>query len=89
MTIRTTKKTLTFARPFVLGGVGPLPPGSYDVETDEELVESLSFPFYRRVATMIHLRRGGATQVYLVDPTDLEACLVRDVATAEFPASSG
>ena len=38
----------------MLKGVGrELPAGSYRVATDEELIEGLSFPVYRRVATMI------------------------------------
>jgi len=30
-----------------------LPPGRYEVVTDEEMIEGLSFPSFRRVATMI------------------------------------
>ena len=30
-----------------------LPPGSYEVITDEEMIEGLSFASFRRVATMI------------------------------------
>ena len=54
MTTRTTSKIVTFARPFTLKGVDRiLPPGEYRVVTDEELIEELSFPVYRRMATMI------------------------------------
>ena len=54
MTTRTTSKIVTFARPFTLKGVDQiLPPGEYRVVTDEELIEELSFPVYRRMATMI------------------------------------
>ncbi len=49
MTLRTTSKIVTFARPFTLRGVGRLlPAGNYPVVTDEELIEELSFPVYRR-----------------------------------------
>jgi hypothetical protein len=35
-------------------GVGRfLPAGNYEVVTDEELIEGLSFPVYRRVATIM------------------------------------
>ncbi len=56
MTIRTSKKTVTFRRPFVLGGFDEvLPAGAYSVETDEELLEGISFPAYRRILTLIQL----------------------------------
>jgi hypothetical protein len=54
MTVRTNSKTVTFAHPFLLKGVDRiLAAGDYQVVTDEELIEELSFPVYRRVATMI------------------------------------
>src|SRR5690349_20118352 len=54
MTIRTSSKTVSFARPFLLKGIDRvLAAGQYKVITDEELIEELSFPVYRRVATMI------------------------------------
>jgi hypothetical protein len=57
MTKRTSKKTVTFRKPFVLGGFDEvLPAGAYSVETDEELLEGISFPAYRRILTVIHLR---------------------------------
>ena len=54
MTMRTTDKTVTFHRPFLLKGVDrELPPADYRVVTDEELIEGLSFAAYRRVSTVI------------------------------------
>jgi hypothetical protein len=56
MTIRTSKKTVIFRRPFVLGGFDEVvPAGAYSVETDEELLEGISFPAYRRILTLIQL----------------------------------
>src|SRR5438309_4561628 len=53
-TTRTRDKTWTFSKPFMLKGVDRmLPAGEYRVSTDEELIEGLSFPVYRRVATMM------------------------------------
>lgn len=91
MTIRTTKKTVIFARPFILGGFDEmLPAGVYNVETDEELLEGLSFPAYRRVLTLIHLpatpRHPGVTRTLTIDPNELEAALERDEASATVPA---
>jgi hypothetical protein len=54
MTIRSRRETVTFRHPFQIRGVDRLlPPGAYEVVTDEEMIEGLSFPAFRRVATMI------------------------------------
>jgi hypothetical protein len=82
MTIRTTRKTVTFARPFILKGVDRiLPAGDYRVLTDEELIEELSFPVYRRVSTMIFVPTESASSVEMVpvDPVDLETAQERDL----------
>jgi hypothetical protein len=84
MTTRTSTKTVTFRRPFNLAGFGEeLPAGTYNVETDEELLEGISFPVYRRIATLIHLHaHAGLTQTLTVDPQALDTALVRDQALA-------
>lgn len=82
MSLRTIRTTVTFARPFSLGGVdGVQPAGTYAVETDEELIDGLSFAAYRRTATWLILpaRPGSATaEVARIDPVELEAALRRD-----------
>lgn len=85
MTMRTRDRTWTFAAPFMLKGVDRLlPAGDYRVATDEELIESLSFPVYRRVATMIFVPgRGGSVEMLTVDPADLQTARERDSAQAE------
>lgn len=80
MTTRTTRKTVTIARPFCFSGMdGTQPPGTYTVETDEELIEELSFPVYRRTATVMLLPSpsggAGSGQVVNIDPLELEAAL--------------
>jgi len=90
MTIRTSKKTVTFRKPFVLGGFDEvLPAGAYSVETDEELLEGVSFPAYRRKLTVIRLRaksnNPGLTRSLTIDPNELDAALKRDQAPAELP----
>ena len=73
---------VTFARPFTLKGVDRiLPPGDYRVLTDEELIEELSFPVYRRVSTMIFVPTESASSVEMVtvDPLDLQAAQERDL----------
>lgn len=92
MAIRTSKKTVTFTKPFVLGGFDEvLPAGAYSVETDEELLEGVSFPAYRRILTLIHLHprpsRPGLTRTLTIDPNELDAALQRDQAPAEVPVA--
>jgi hypothetical protein len=82
MTIRTTRKMVTFVRPFMLKGVDRiLPAGDYRVLTDEELIEELSFPVYRRVSTMIVVPAGSASSVEMVkvDPQNLQMAQERDL----------
>jgi hypothetical protein len=86
MTVRTTKRTVTFANSFTLGDFNEvLAPGTYDVETDEELLEGLSFHAYRRTLTLIHLpaKSGhrGLSRTLTIDPNELDAALKRDVAS--------
>ena len=54
MTTRSRRETVTFRHPAQIKGVDRvIPAGSYEVVTDEEMIEGLSFPCFRRVATMI------------------------------------
>ncbi|ABD86518.1 hypothetical protein [Rhodopseudomonas palustris] len=54
MTMRSRRETVTFRHPFRLPGIERvLPAGAYEVVTDDEMIEGLSFPVFRRVATMI------------------------------------
>jgi hypothetical protein len=72
---------VTFAHPFLLKGVDrELPAGDYRVVTDEELIEGLSFPVYRRVSTMIFVPGQSTSSVEMVtiDPQELEAAQERD-----------
>jgi hypothetical protein len=45
---------IIFKHPFRIKGIDRLlPPGAYEVITDEEMIEGLSFASFRRIATMI------------------------------------
>ena len=86
MTVRTSTKTVTFRRPFNLEKIDKaLLAGAYSLETDDELLEGLSFPAYRRVLTLLHLRptrsHPGLVQTLTVDPEELDAALIRDQMT--------
>ncbi len=83
MALRTTPSSVSFSRPFELKGVdGPLPAGSYEVETEEEIIETLHRTVYVRVATLLIIRSTGMTRTVTVDPSDLETALERDRAMA-------
>ena len=54
MTTRSRREMVHFKHPFRIKGVDRLlPSGDYEVVTDEEMIEGLSFASFRRVATMI------------------------------------
>ena len=75
MTIRSRRETITFRRPFRIRGIDrQLPPGPYQVITDEEMIEDLSFASFRRVATMIMVpagTRGSAMEMVSIGSVDL------------------
>lgn len=80
---RTKRVTVTFKHSFSLKGVDRrLAAGRYEVVSDEELIEGLSFPVYRRVSTIIFLPPHGSssTEMVNVDPADLAAAQERDQA---------
>lgn len=93
MTVRTSRRTVSFRRPFALGQVdGLLPAGDYTVETDVELLEGVSLQAYRRIQTLIYLRdlpgHPGVTQIVAIDPDELDAALQNDRVSADAPVGN-
>jgi hypothetical protein len=83
MITRTKQVALTFNHPFSLNGVNrQLAPGQYEIVSDEELIEELSFPVYRRVSTLIFLPLDNQSSIEMVnvDPAELSAAHARDSA---------
>lgn len=83
MTERTTESEITFLHPFVLSSlVMPLEAGTYRLVVDEELIEGLSFPAYRRTGTHLEIPAVGAMmstrQLLQVHPQELEAAMHKD-----------
>lgn len=78
--MRIRQETVRFQNAFTLDGIeGKQPPGAYIVEFEEQLIEELSFPAYRRVATVIRLSpQAGWHEAVSIDPRDLDAALERD-----------
>ena len=94
MVTRMTRKTVTFRKPFVLDGFDRAqPPGDYVVETDEELLDTMTRVVLRRTETRIDIqpRPGNPTfrESVPIDPADLEQALARDAAAEAAPASGG
>jgi|SaaInl4_150m_RNA_FD_contig_21_669567_length_705_multi_5_in_0_out_0_1 hypothetical protein len=94
MATRTTKRTVTFSKPFILSGFDEeLPAGDYLVDTDEDLLQSLSFPAYVRVLSVIHLPdKSGIprlSRALTIDPHELDSALMRDQGLPEFFPSDG
>ncbi len=75
MLSRTRREEVVFKNPFFLKGwAEPHSAGTYTVEIEEELVQELSFPVYRRVSTTMTrqpTRAGDLVQVVPVDPRSL------------------
>jgi hypothetical protein len=81
MVTRTSSRQVTFRRPFLLSGFEAMQAaGTYTVDTEEELIDALSFSAWKRVATVMQLARGGAMEYLPVDPDDLSGALMRDGA---------
>ena len=76
MTMRSRRETVTFKHPFQIKGIDRLlPAGDYEVITDEEMIEGLSFASFRRVATMIMVSaaapRGSTMEMMSIGSIDL------------------
>jgi hypothetical protein len=84
MATRTTTKQVTFRRPFLLTGFDAVQTaGTYTVDTDEEMIDALSYPVWRRTGATLHLLRAGAMEFVPIDPDELSRALLRDGAQPE------
>ncbi len=85
MTARSRSEAAVFGKPFLLKGIDRmLPPGEYRIVTDEELIDGLSFPAYRRVSTMIFvpgIHGASSVEMVAIDPLDLQGALDRDASS--------
>lgn len=88
---RTTRRLVTLNAAAVVDGLGELlPAGVHEVETDEELLQGLSFTAYRRVRSYIRLAgEAGESRVLVMNPAALDAALDRDLAMTAAPGGEG
>ena len=80
---RTHREIMVFRRPFRLRGWSEAQPaGTYVVETEEELIEGLSFAAYHRISTTItrEVLPGATRQTITVDPVELAKAHAADLA---------
>ena len=76
MTTRTRRETIHFKHPFRIKGIDrQLAPGAYEIVTDEEMIEGLSFPCFRRVATLMMIPgavpRSSTMEMISISSADL------------------
>jgi hypothetical protein len=85
MMTRSRTEVLVFQKPFRLRGLDrTLPAGRYNLVTEEELLEGLSFPAYRRVSTTMLVpseRSASSLEMITVDPQDVSAAKDQDSST--------
>ncbi len=73
MTIRSRREAVIFKHPFRITGIGRLlPAGTYEVITDEESIEGLSFAAFRRIATMIVVPGASASMREMISIGSVE-----------------
>lgn len=88
MTTRSRREIVHFKHPFRLTGIDRvLSPGAYEVITDEEMIEGLSFASFRRVATMIMVPgiapRNSSVEMVSISSADLSDAQRRDASAVD------
>ena len=85
---RSRRETVTFKHPVWIKGIDrQLPAGAYEVVTDEEMIEGLSFPCFRRVATMIMIPgvppHHSSIEMISISSTDLADAQQADAVASQ------
>lgn len=81
MPIRSTRTQLIFHHRFQLREFdSPLPARTYDIDTDEEVIEGNERTIYTRTATLIHVHGLGTSRIVTIDPTGLLEAAELDAA---------
>lgn len=82
MDSRTTTELVEFRHPFVVSSrSGVMPAGRYRIETEEEMLDGISFPAWRRTNMTIArhgLSSGRLIQALSITPAELVAALTAD-----------
>jgi hypothetical protein len=84
---RSRRETVIFRHPFRIKGIDrELQAGAYEVVTDEESIEGLSFPCFRRVATLIMVP-GAPPQHQSIEMIAINSVDLADAQQADAVAS--
>ena len=80
MITRITRRTVTFRKAFMLTGFERAqPPGVYMVETDEQVLDTITRVAVRRLETRMEIYpRPGNSESVPIDPVELAQALRRD-----------
>lgn len=79
MPTRTSHSHVTFRRPFRLAGMDAVAPaGSYQVDLEEERLDTLTVEAWRQTAVILQVTSAGVTDHVTVDPQELRDALLRD-----------
>jgi hypothetical protein len=79
MSTRITRTELVFMHPFILDGMDAVQPaGSYTVETEEESLDTILSPAWRRVQTVMVIVNASQTEYLPITPDQLHEALMRD-----------
>lgn len=89
METRTTKKQVTFAKPFRLAGMEAVqPPGTYTLTLEEQQLGALRFIGWRQIDATLELRCHGATEYFAINMQDLREALLRDTDQSTDPPAA-
>ncbi|MGD0190585.1 MAG: hypothetical protein ABSD74_07575 [Rhizomicrobium sp.] len=84
MSTRSVSRSITFRRPFILSGFETVQAaGTYVINVEEEAIENLSFPAFRRLSTQMQIPTLGGFEHRFVNPVELDEALLRDAAQDE------
>jgi hypothetical protein len=86
MAARSRREIVTFKRSFRIRSVDRLlPAGTYEIITEEETIEGLSFEAFRRLATIMIVpaegSSGPATEMISIGSVELSDALLIDART--------
>ncbi len=84
MTSRSRRETIVFKHPFKIKSIGrDLAAGSYEIVTDEDMIDGLSFASFRRTSTMMMvpaLSPRGSMEMIAIEPSELSVAQDEDAA---------
>ncbi|SLN71598.1 hypothetical protein TRL7639_04256 [Falsiruegeria litorea R37] len=88
MLTRSTRSMVTFSNDFTIGDSQmKLPPGTYEIVAEEELIQGISVKAYRRTATYLIVRgrgaRAGQTTMQMFTKKELEHAIACDRVLSE------